>query len=455
MYAVGMFVVQKRVYDGFHMGLGDLGLYEQALWNTLHGSFFRISFHPERPTSSLFGEQACLLMVFVLPLYALWPSAYCLFFVQSAAIACAAIPLYLIAHKELSSRWEALGVAFVFLAHPCLHWANLNRFLYGFHADNLFPVLFFWAFYAYLRRWPLRFVVLLLLGMSARSAFGITAAALGAVIVLAEPTRRKEGCVMILLGAAWFVFATRVFIPLFRGGGNPWFFAGFRSVGELMADSSKWVDLSEAARSYALHMLVPVAFIPVLAPGFLCAGLPNAAANLLGRVVGYKVSGSFASWHVVPVLSLMYLAFVRGLGRLEVRVRLGERRRSVRVVVPLLAVVLSAFWSSPLPMVGRKTSLMYHVCARTRRVEEALKTIPDDASVSASYFIGAHLLRRREIYLFPHQLNRVDYVVADRQAHWPLTEKESHALDGVCSSPAFRVVFDRDGLVILKRKKDR
>ena len=41
LYIAIFFILQIRLYEGLHMAIADLGIFEQALYRTLHGEFFR------------------------------------------------------------------------------------------------------------------------------------------------------------------------------------------------------------------------------------------------------------------------------------------------------------------------------------------------------------------------------------------------------------------------------
>jgi len=97
-YVSVFFWLQVRLYEGFHMGTRDLVLFDQALYNTLRGDFFQKTYQWESDdifalppdssqqnalrANSLFSEHLYFIMMIVLPIYALFPGAYTLFFLQ-------------------------------------------------------------------------------------------------------------------------------------------------------------------------------------------------------------------------------------------------------------------------------------------------------------------------------------------------------------------------------------
>src|SRR3954469_9199032 len=83
-YAVVFSLASAAKYWWFGQG-HDLVLHEQAIWNTVHGRIFEVTgfVHPSR----LFGYDPYLIELLVVPIYALIPSVYTLFVLQSLALA--------------------------------------------------------------------------------------------------------------------------------------------------------------------------------------------------------------------------------------------------------------------------------------------------------------------------------------------------------------------------------
>ena len=79
-YTVIFFLLQKRLYDGLHMELWDLGMFNQALHNTLHGRVLQYSILGG--SGHLFyNSHAQPIVLLLVPLYAIVPSVDLLFFV--------------------------------------------------------------------------------------------------------------------------------------------------------------------------------------------------------------------------------------------------------------------------------------------------------------------------------------------------------------------------------------
>jgi Predicted membrane protein (DUF2079) len=114
----------------------------------------------------------------------------------------------------------------------------------------------------------------------------------------------------------------------------------------------------------------------------------------------------------------------------------------------------------PLPLwrhvpLGSDLATREHVVGSHAAVaRRALRLVPSDAPVSATNTLGAHLSERERIFSFP-VLGEAEWVVVDRerpshrdQADAP--EKFGAALQQLRASGRFAVVFDEDGLLVMR-----
>jgi uncharacterized membrane protein len=115
----------------------DLGIYQQALWSTAHGRpFFEAADLETGGYHSLLQVHPVFLLYLIDPIYAALPAGITLFVIQSAVVAGAAIPLYLLAKDLTRSPRIALGAALLFLVWTPVLSANL----YDFHAEAFLPI---------------------------------------------------------------------------------------------------------------------------------------------------------------------------------------------------------------------------------------------------------------------------------------------------------------------------
>jgi uncharacterized membrane protein len=129
----------------FHTYAWDLGIFNQALWTTLHnGRFFYYTAELlVNPSGSFFGIHFSPILFLLLPIYALYPARQTLLVVQSLALALGSVPLYKLVMHVLKSRAASLVFVLVYLMYPPLQGINW----FDFHVQCFLPVLFLSAVY--------------------------------------------------------------------------------------------------------------------------------------------------------------------------------------------------------------------------------------------------------------------------------------------------------------------
>ena len=118
----------------------DQGLYQQALWTTAHGrAFYETADVETGGYRSLLEVHSVVLFYLLAPLYGALPYQTTLFAVQSAIVALAAVPLYLLSRDLTGSTKVGLVAGISYLV-----WTpTLSSNLYDFHPEAFLPVEIF------------------------------------------------------------------------------------------------------------------------------------------------------------------------------------------------------------------------------------------------------------------------------------------------------------------------
>lgn len=181
----------------------DLGIFDQATRN-LAG--LRAPASSLREVQNLWGDHLHPIIVLWGGLRAVWPSPVALLVSQAALVALAMVPLYLLARDRAG---RAAGVL-IALAYGT-SWGVQRAIDFDVHELAFAPVLLAGAVLAAdRRRWPLFWVAVALL-LCVKEDVSLVVAALGLWLVLEG--ERRRGAVAVVLGVAWFVLATRWWIP--------------------------------------------------------------------------------------------------------------------------------------------------------------------------------------------------------------------------------------------------
>jgi uncharacterized membrane protein len=139
-----LIIYKHNMYNSFAF---DLGIFAQALNSTLEGKFMYT-------TTQLYvvkdGNHMLIhftpILLLLLPIYALAPSAITLLIIKSIITFSAAYPLYLLSKRLISNIFISILIVLIFLLYPLLHGA----LWFDFQFSIFFPLLIFLNAYAYL-----------------------------------------------------------------------------------------------------------------------------------------------------------------------------------------------------------------------------------------------------------------------------------------------------------------
>ncbi|HVL50305.1 MAG TPA: DUF2079 domain-containing protein [Actinomycetota bacterium] len=374
----------------------DLGIFDQGIWLL---SRFEEPFVTVRGLN-FFGNHLNLTAIFLVPFYWLGAGAGFLNIVQVVAIASGAIPLWLIARQRLGNDWIALPVAAAYLLNPTLEWGAW----WGFHPDALALTPFLFAYYFMLRRRWTWFAICVLLILFAKEDTSLTVLALGVFIAVKHD--KRVGLLTSLAALVWLLAATKLLIPLANGGEGPFYedlYGDFGSdiitIGRnIVFNPTQVLDLAlEGERvTYFRQLLAPVAFLAVLAPGLLAVIGPQLLANIIS-VQPYT--------HQIRYQYSLLITIVIFLATIEAIHRYGSTMGRRRFLVGALAAcaLASNVTLSPSPLGVQYQEGIWSTVSPAHEVKkEGLALIPDDASVSAVYYLVPQLTHRKEIYEYPN-----------------------------------------------------
>jgi uncharacterized membrane protein len=448
-FAAGFGALAVLRHRSFSTGRFDLGNMTQAVWSTAHGDPLAVTNLAGEQTSRL-ASHFDPILVLLAPLWLVWPSPEALLVAQAIAIALGALPVFWLARKHLESERAGLGFAIAYLLFPATQWLALSEF----HPVALACPLLLLAFWFLDEDRLLPFTVCAALACTTKEEVALAVAGLGLWYALARG-RRVAGIAIAIAGVAAAAVALGV-VAHYNDGGDP--FAGrYEEVGGSPTGILKTLvtdplALARAAfdldgLTYLLALLVPLAFLPLAAPLALLPALPDLALNLLSST---ETQTSIHFHYVAPLVPALFAAAVFAAARFE-----------RPIVKPLVALVLvSNFVLGALPLWGAipgGEDLQANaalISDHDRTASRALRLIPDDAVVSASNSLGAHLSARRRLLSFPLRADATWIAVderspgyLDRFAPGPY----AIAIARLRRDPDWELVFDEDGVLVFRR----
>jgi uncharacterized membrane protein len=450
-YTVIFFLLQKRLYDGLHMELWDLGMFNQALHNTLHGRVLQYSVLGG--SGHLFyNSHAQPIVLLLTPLYAILPGVDLLFFVQAFSIAMGSLAIYLIAVLLSADDILAAGLGTAYLLYPSIQGMTLNMFLYGFHPENLAATFVLFAVYCFLRNRMWWVYLLATLAMMCGEYVALTIAAFGVYIMLAHREKWKTGEILLVVSLVWLFLSMLVVIPLFRGS-IPWYLARLLGT-QTRASTGTPISLPvPLVPLYIKYLLLPLLFTPLLSLPSLLLAVPGTILNFLAYSFGYR-GYSPLSWHMANVAPFVFLSGTLGLSSLYHRLKTrGKSQALIYVLLSLILIanILASFWLSPMPWSHAVERDQYAELTPTRAaVLEQLHSLIGPDSLSADIFWSSQFTSREIIHLFPYGGWRDhDWVLVDTQSEF-MNPWIRENIDLVRNSPDHRLRLREDGVELFQ-----
>jgi len=359
LYALIFTGLNFGLYESLMLPHGDSAMYEEHLWNLLHGKGFRSYLDGGR---LFLGEHVQVIHLLVIPLYLVWPSHLLLELVQSVALAAGAIPVFQIARRHTGSARAGTLLAIAYLVYVPMQCLDIAVDFKTFRPNSFEIPLFLAAFDALeRRRWP-TFGVMLVLALLCQEDAATILAPLGVWIAcragaLVRPVGlglaagsigesasdkalvrrvRIAGAGLAVFGVLYVVLVVKVVLPWFRGGADVHFAQYFTELG----DSSNSITaavfrhpefvirrlLDAESLSFGMALLVPLGLLPLLSPGRLAI-----AAPLFGVLCLSEITNSAQHHFHAPLIPVIFWAAAAGLGAvprfgeiLRKRLRLGR-----------------------------------------------------------------------------------------------------------------------------------
>jgi uncharacterized membrane protein len=455
-YAAGFSALSILRHRAFSTGRFDLGNMVQAVWSTAHGRPLQITGLRGDQISRLGAHFDPILAAFA-PLWLVWPSPDALLVAQAVAVAFGALPVFWLARKHLGSDRAALGFALAYLIYPPTQWLTLNEF----HPVALACPLLLYAIWFLDEGRLLPFAACAIVAATTKEEIALVVAGLGIWYALAHG-RRWTGAAVAAAGVAAALIAIEVVIPHFNRAGTSSFLTRYSEVGSTPAGivhtalTDPWKIVTTAATgrgiSYLAQLVLPLAFLVVLAPLALIAAVPELAVNLLSAATTQTSIRFHYTAGVVPVL---IAAAVFGAKRVPPRIPVAT--------IVVVAALAANYLLGPMPLWRYFPGGEQHqaraadVSEHDRIAARALRLIPPHAVVSATNSLGAHLSARRRVLSFPY-LQDAQWVAADETAPGyadrlaPLPTAVQ--LSWLRRNPEWRLVFERDGILIFQRASE-
>jgi uncharacterized membrane protein len=397
-------------HESYHSFGFDLGVFDQAFWNTTQGRPFETTMGLGPAPHSQLADHFSPILWLLVPFYTLFPHPETLLVVQTLALTLGAWPIYLLAKLKLPAGYALVWVALYFLFLPL---AFIN--LYDFHEITLAVAPLGFALYFLEkgeRRW---FLVSLLVTLLVKEEMGLIAAGFGAYALLGKRDW-KLGLGVVVGSMLAFFTIVQVAIPYFGNGGSyAYIHQRYAQVGgspigiltTLVTDPMRIVHaLLQPKKAY----FVIAIFGPVLGLSWLAGWASLLVLPTLGYLLlsNYEPQYSYTIQDCAPLIPLALGTSILAAARL--------RESALRPVMAGVVVSSLAFsWAyGDMPFSRKFDSSHFTTQPRYAAFVAELARIAPEAHVSAENGFPSHLAERRYIYDFGFEgVQDAEWVVLD------------------------------------------
>ncbi len=482
--------------DAYLTPAEDLGTYNQAIWNILHGTFIHqtiCNIVSDTNCYSLNGISrfAIHFEPILLPIslvYLALPDPKTLLVLQTLVVAMGAFPAFWLARLRLRNEFVAVGVAILYLLYPALQQAEV----FDFHGVTLTAALLMFTLYFMYTRRTLWLFVFAILSMACKEEIPLVIAFFGLWTMLFQQ-RWRSGLALVGLSVVWLgvvLLVYRVASPT----GHPLLGSRYAYLGSGPLQIVRNVVthplsllyqhvLEHSHRQYLIVLLAPAAFLPLLSPWVLVLAVPSLAVNLFSSDPNQYLGIFQYSAEIVPVLifsTIESIVFIVWLVKWYIR-QLRDARAaaapkteqvsdaaparpgtpwmrwaqpvglSLLLALALFAVVRQDFTYGAMPF--SRGFGWPHVTAHDQLAGPIESMIPASASVSAQSNLVPHVSQRTHIYLFPYGDTVADYIFLDVTGYtYPFNSPQYIVeVKKVLLSGNYGVVTAQDGYLLLKR----
>ena len=441
-------------YDNFYTGRFDLGNMDQTVWNTINGRIFQTSDDNGSIVSRL-SVHADFILIFLAPLYLIWPHAKMLLLTQTFVVGTGAIFIYLIANIILKNKTLGLAFAFLFLMNPAVQYTNL----YDFHAVTIATTTLLAAFYFLLKRkYFLMIFFLILSGITKEQVWAITAF-FGLPLLLQRIGKIKLlGASIVIVSLVIFGFIIWYAIP--QNFGREHFALSYYSdfgdtpteiIKNIIISPHKLINifLEESRLDYLKQILMPLGFTSLLSPFALLFSLPDLLIGLLSnnsqlRQIYYQYTSA-----ITPFIFISSIFAVKNINKWFPKIK-----KYYVVIYLVLATFFSSFFYGPLPYAKKPNIDMFIKPQQNKEaIEHFLSKIPQDYSIAATNNLGSHVSHRQHLFTIPVGIDKADvimFLLNSNSSHSLGEEKE--IVNNLKNDKNYIEVFKKGDFVVFKKR---
>lgn len=445
------FFTLSRYYNFYPMRY-DLGNMVQTVWNTSQGDIFVMT-HPETSQNiSRFSVHGDFFLIFLAPIYKIFPYPQTLLIVQVLLITLSGVVLYLLSQKLLNNNLISLLLVFAFFLNPSLEKTNI----YEFHAVTVVPLFIFLSFYFMVVKKYVWFFLFFFLACSTKEQISLVYIWFGFFILLRQKNI-KIGLLAIALSLSWFFLMISVIIPHYREGLAHFGLKFYTDLGDspfsifknIFAHPLKIIQIiiSPTRLKYLNQIFLPLGFLPLLTPIILFT-FSELSINLLSN---YQPMLTISYQYTAVITPLLFIALIYFFIFIK---------NKFPKLIPFFAIYLLAFTLTgsylygPLFFSKRPNNDVFtQKFTQIIPLDKINSLIPPSASLSVTNNLGAHFANHKYLYAFPAKYNTTDYALIFLEDSFETikTDKMLIYIDELNKSPNYKLIFQDKKLFLFKK----
>lgn len=476
IYSIIYSVFELAEYRSFRIYTWDLGIFNQALWSTLHGHFLHYTTEPFYTASGCFlGTHFSPILLLILPFYTLCPRPETLLVIGVIIASISVIPAYGIAKHFLKDEKYAVIFGFCYMLYPPVQGVVIS----GFSMEIIAMTLSLFTLHYLVKGDFRKLSLFVVLGLMTHEAAAVVMAFIGLYGMWyyhksSEKTGIHISLLISVLSTAYYLFAQQMRL-LFGWTGAPslwheWAIIGAQSPLELpfrviTNPFGAWHALTYdmvLKCFFLLLLILPFVFLPIIGVEGLIPATPYLFMSMFsGYTIYYSIEGHYGAF----TAPFFFVAMFYGIVRLQKRF---DKKISISRVATLLLVCLavsSAFSLKPY----MKTEFLQLNSEHHNAIYEFISYIPEDASVLTQTHIFPHISNRIEAYTIPSPLwmgdhkkaaielleglnrSKVEYVLIDFECEQYAAAAADLILNFYVLPNDFELLQEKDGVFLYIR----
>ena len=487
----GFYIIYlTRLQDAYMTHAEDLGIMDQAIWNTVHGNLLHQTLCNTLTDTNCYdvggiSRFAIHFEPILLPLsllYLIAPTPKTLMVLQTLIVASGAFPAFWLARLRLRNEWIGVACAILYLLYPAQQQATT----FDFHAVTFTASLLLFALYFLYTRRTVWLFVFVILSMACKEEIPGIIVLLGLWTMLFQHQWRT-GLGLIVLAFAW-LGASLAVVHFFSPTGHSLLTSRYTYLGSsptqilhnvvFKAKTLIKDHVLEHNHTFYLRVLLtPTGYLALLAPWILVLALPTLLLNLFSTDP-QMYSGLYQ--YNAEIVPFLIFATIEALWLIQwcVRKIVGYVQRQ-NISMPTIAWANGRKYIPVLEKTGLLVLLTGYILvsviradvskgvtpftqgfvwpqssAHTALAQTFIKDIPPTASISAQSSLVPHISHRADIYLFPYDAANADYIFLDVTSDlYPFVNSVDYirAAKELLLDGKHGVVAARDGYLLLQR----